>query len=94
LSNASECFLIEYVLVLRLKSIVLQRLTHLPDESVIILTRHTETHGLFGHVLNSNRINAYPKTFSLTYVYGSLIASVLDGRKWSNSRPGPFTARE
>ena len=72
MSNASECFLIEYVLFLRLKCIVLQRLTHLPDESVIILTRHTETHGLFGHVLNSNRINAYPKTFSLTYIYGSL----------------------
>lgn len=71
LLNASECFLIDYVLVLRLKNIVLQRLTHLTDESVIILTRHSETHGLFRHVLNSNRINAYPKRFSLTYVYGS-----------------------
>jgi len=65
LLNASECFLIEYVLVLRLKSIVLQRLKHLPDESAIILRRHAETHGLFRHVLNCNRINAYPKRFLL-----------------------------
>jgi hypothetical protein len=65
-------FLIETVLVLGLKSIVLQRLPHLPAENAIILTRHAETLGLFGHVVNYNRINACPKRFSLTYVYGSI----------------------